>query len=135
MNSYTNKHVKLLLTNNILIEGIVLSWSNTCVEILGLDKKSTSIILHPNEDIRVIKIIHNGIALPNNPELEKSAKEKEFEQVAKQSGYDDLKLKKLTELKSELIKQDKEIIANKLKQHQILELKKVNYEYPGFFKK
>ena len=130
MKNYINKHVKLLLNNNILIEGTVLCWSATSVEVLSLDKKSTSIILHPNEDIRVIKIIHKTPAIVENSSLEE-----EFKKTSEQPGHDDLKLKKLVELKSELIKQDKEIVANKLKQHYIIEPKKVNYEYPGFFKK
>jgi hypothetical protein len=131
MNDYINKHVKLLLNNNIIIEGTVKSWSFSTVEILSLDNKSTSIITHPNEDIRVIKIVHQE----KNIIEEKTATEQEFDSVSNEPGYDDLKLKKLSELKIEMIKQDKEIVASQLKNHQIGELKKVNYEYPGFFKK
>lgn len=130
MTQYKDQHVKLLLNNNILIEGVVQVWSDSSVEILSLDKQSTSIILHPKEDIRVIKVIHQKELIK-----EKSITEKKFEEVSQQVGYDDLKIKKLSELKVDLIKQDKEIVANKLKQHQLSEVKKVNYDYPGFFKK
>lgn len=130
MTQYKDQHVKLLLNNNILIEGVVQVWSDSSVEILSLDKQSTSIILHPKEDIRVIKVIHQKELIK-----EKSITDKKFEEVSQQVGYDDLKIKKLSELKVDLIKQDKEIVANKLKQHQLSEVKKVNYDYPGFFKK
>lgn len=126
--NYINCHVKLLLNNNIIVEGVVQEWSTDSVKLLSLDKKSISIITHPNEDIRVIKIINDNI-IKNNSELEKEIKET-YEQPS-----NDLRLKSLVELKKELIRQEKEIVASKLNTHNIGEVKEVKYEQPRFFKK
>jgi hypothetical protein len=128
---YINLHVKLLLNNNIMIEGIVQEWSNSSVKLLSIDNNSVSIITHPDEDIRVIKIINN-LPKPNKnniPELEK-----EIEATYDQPS-DDLRLKTLVELKQELFKKEKEIVENKLKNHNISEFREIKYELPGFFKK
>jgi hypothetical protein len=139
---YVGKHVKLLLQNNLMMEGIVQEWSNKKVSLLALDGKSTSIIAHPRYDIRVIKLIHEASVsekpkneLINNTENPKSELNKKFEQVKQSSSDSELRLKTLAELKSELIEQEKIMIASRLKEHTIGEVKTVKYEQPRLFKK
>ncbi len=43
--------------------------------------------------------------------------------------------KSIAELKKDIADQERKIIADKLKNHRIGEVTKVNYGYPGFFKK
>ena len=142
---YKNKKVKVLLSGNIVIEGTVKSWNANSVHLISLDGKSTSIITHPDEDIRVIKVLHESEDSKEEKEVkpksidslvqEKTALEQKFDETYKQPSNEDLRLKNLVNLKKELIKQEKEIVANKLKEHTIEEVRKVKYEQPGFFKK
>jgi hypothetical protein len=144
---YLGKHVKLLLQNNLMMEGIVQEWSNKKVALLALDGKSTSIIAHPRYDIRVIKLIHEEKSLqepkdqitekPVSSDLEdsKSELDKKFNQVKQSPSDNQLRIKTLAELKSELIEQEKIMIASRLKEHNIGEVKTVRYEQPRFFKK
>lgn len=54
---YKGKKVKILLQGNIVVEGIVKSWNSNSVHLI--DGTSTCIITHPDEDIRVIKVLNN----------------------------------------------------------------------------
>ena len=137
---YKNKKVKLLLSGNIIVEGVVKSWNANSVHLISLDGSSTSIITHPNEDIRVIKVFEDkveDVELPKNnvSKVTASNLQNKFEEMYKQPVSDNLRLKKLVDLKKDLIQQEKEIIANKLKEHTVEEVRKVKYEQPGFFKK
>lgn len=143
---YKGKQVKLLLQGGIVIEGFVKSWNANSVHLNSLDGKSTSIITHPDEDIRVIKVMHDihvsssliDQALSNVP-VKPSPNITELEQKLDEAynlpSEDELRIKTIAELKKELIKQEKEIIANKLRSHHVGEVRKVQYEQPGFFKK
>lgn len=152
---FIDQHVQILLENNMILEGVVKQWDNHQVILSALDDSSTSIILHPHEDIRVVKIIgkltenvKNDLSqtevkqepekeTEKNPEIKKSIEElqNKFEEVYKMPSDNELRVKTLAELKSELIKQEKLMIANKLKEHTIGEVKAVKYEQPRFFKK
>ena len=133
MIEYHNKKVKLLLSGNLILEGIIKEWSDKKVILDSFDGKSTSIILHPHEDIRVVKVLHDHhvtAMLDNIPA--KSHLEQKFEETYQQpSENNDLRLKTLVELKQELIKQERQIIANKLKDHNISEVKTVQYGLPS----
>ena len=56
MNPDTGSHVKLILKNNTVVEGIVEEWFANYVKLKSLDGQSVMIIPHPNEDIMLIKI-------------------------------------------------------------------------------
>lgn len=135
---YKGKKVKLLLHGNLIIEGVVKSWNSSSVHLVSLDGKSTSIITHPNEDIRVIKVIHDeSVKFVEEPVKKEILKETEikFKEAYEAPSDDKFRLKNLIELRKELNKQEREIIANKLSSHQIGEVREVKYEQPGFFKK
>jgi hypothetical protein len=136
---YKGKQVKLLMQNNIIIEGVVKSWNANSVHLLSLDGKSTSIITHPDEDIRVIKVLHDvsqNLTTNNNSYKEiKNFTEPTQEECSEESNNNDLQLKNLVELKQELIKQEKELVANQLKNHHISQVRTIQYELPGFLKK
>jgi LysM repeat protein len=148
MIQYKDKYVKLLLTGNIVVEGLVQEWDAEKVILLSEDNSTTSIITHPKDDIRVVKVINNQVKpvevvtkkntsslhvspfAVNNTELHQK-----FEETYDMPVEDDMRLQNLSQLKKELIKQDLKIIAGKIKSHTIDEVRKVNYDYPGFFKK
>lgn len=130
INVLLNKRAKLILNNGIVLEGIIKEWNDQFVRLISLDETSSSFITHPKEDIRVIKILHDK---ENEEKL--SELEEKFEEIYQQPSENELRVKNLAELKSELIKQDKKIIAQKLREHYISGARKVEYGQPRFFKK
>lgn len=144
---YIGKHVKLLLQGNLILEGIVKDWFEDQVILTSLDKKSISIVMHPEEDIRVIKVIlepedistqssssEDSEPIPDKKEI-KTQLEKKFDEVYNSPSEDNLRIKTLSELKSQLVEQEKAIISEKLKNHEIGEVRTVKYELPRFLKK
>jgi hypothetical protein len=135
MNPPINSHVKILLRNNTTAEGIVKEW-DTIVKLQSLDGQSYMIILHPQEDIILIKVFLEENYRKNiQEESQKTELEQQFQQVVEQPSDDPTRIKSLVELRGLLAKQDKQIIANKLKQHYIGTARKVEYGVPRFFKK
>lgn len=138
----TGQHVKCLLRNNSIAEGIVVEWFNNYAKLRSLDGESILIIHHPDQDIILTKIV-----LENQPKsfaeaMKKREQKKVLEEIVKDSQkenvsnpFDSDHNKSLAELHLELAKQEREIIAKKLKNHHIDGTKKVEYGYPGFFKK
>lgn len=125
------QHVKCLLRNSSLIEGVVEEWSTKQVRLKSLDEESILIIMRPDEDIVLIKIM----VVKTKPTKLKTNLEEEFKETYDLPSNDELRIQKLAELKQLLIKQDKQIIASKIKSHNLGEVKKVDYEYPKFFSK
>jgi len=127
------QHVKCLLKNNTIAEGIVEEWYNNYVKLKALDGKSYLIIHHPNEDIMLTKVMveekEENSAPP--PTLEKVIQEAPVEPIDQMA----LDAKSKAELQIEMAKQEREIVAAKLREHHIGEVKKVKYGQPGFFKK
>ncbi len=130
------QYVKCLLINNLIVEGYVEGWSDLFVKIKSPDDNNILIIHHPERDIVLTKIV-----LQTKKEIITSSKEKltnlekEFEQEYTKSSDDNLRIKKLADLKVMIAEQDKKIITDKLKDHHISETRIVKYGYPGFFQK
>lgn len=132
-------HVKILLRNNTIVEGIVQDWSNI-VKLKSVDDQSYMIILHPEEDIILIKVflvnsLVEKIKTISKDDLEevKTELDQRFQQTIEQPSDAPERSKSLAELKILLAQQERQIVANKLKQHHIGETKKVEYGYPRFF--
>jgi hypothetical protein len=132
------QHVKCMLKNGALAEGIVEEWYNNYVKLLACDHSSIIIIHHPEEDIVLTKIIlDDDIAVQYKEPAEtppKNSAEAEFQKIVREPSSD-LRNKRLAELKVELAKEERKIIAEKLRDHHIGEVKKVQYGIPGFLKK
>jgi hypothetical protein len=134
-------HVKILLRNNTIAEGIVQDWSNI-VKLKSVDDQSYMIILHPEEDIILIKVFLKNSSEEKNKTIPieyseevKTELEQNFQQTIEQPSDDPSRNKSLAELKILLGQQERQIVANKLKQHHIGESKKVEYGYPRFYSK
>lgn len=130
-------YVKLLLINgslHITEEGYVVSWNDDFVQLK--DQNDNYCIITRPEDIAIIKIMNK-----TNKEI-KSELEENFQQVYEEhhDPSDDVRNKKLAELKILLNKQEKKIIAEKLKDHvptsmPTNEKYESRYGTPGLFKK
>lgn len=128
----TGSHVKCVLQNSTVVEGIVLEWSNKIVKLKSLDETNIMIITHPEEDIRLIKVY---VVEDKKNNVPLSDLEQQFKEEVEKPTNSDLRLKNLVDLKKMMAEQEKKIISEKLKSHHIGNVHGVKYEYPGFLKK
>jgi hypothetical protein len=162
----TGQHVKCLLRNGAIAEGIVEEWFGNYVKLISLDHGSVLIIHHPDQDIMLTKIVLDddiaedykepaesitGVPAPSDEDPPSGAfisykdggitwtnpeeLQAEFEEVLEQPSSDPNRIKRLADLRIMMAEADRKIIEDKLKDHNINEVKKVEYGYPGFFKK
>lgn len=124
---FINDYVKVILSNNILVEGMVLEYND---KYLKLQKNNDIILIHnPEKNIIMTTIIFKQKHIPIT-ELDNT-----FEKIYNEPSENNLRIKKLAELQSLKIEQEKRIITDKLKDHSIGEVKGVKYGVPRFFKK
>lgn len=127
------QHVKCILRTGVMVEGIIEEWGES-VQLKSLDGESILIIPHYTNDIMMIKImLPKKIENKEEQIISKNKLEKEFEEAYKQPSEENFRIKKLAELKKLLINQEKKIISEKIKDHNIEAIKKAEYGYPGFF--
>lgn len=136
-----NTHVKILLRNNSIVDGIVQEWNNNQI-ILQSNDNSIIVILHPSQDIILYKIVMN---ISDKEEIKQDIKkyepdnnselEEQFKKTYEKSSEDPLRLKSLAELKILMNKEERQNIANKLRSHYIGDNVKIQYKYPSFIKK
>jgi hypothetical protein len=122
MTPQTGQHVKVILRNGAIAEGIVEEWLANTVQLKSLDGESILIITHPTEDIMLIKVM---LDKPEEVEVEPESTQEEvrdfdsqFQEAAKTTDPNDVDaVKSLAQLRIELNKQERRIIAEKLKDH------------------
>ena len=116
-------HVKCFLRNSSIIEGIVEEWSSEQVVLKSFDNESLLIIHDPKQDILLTKImlyVESEKLIPEEnptvPDLKQKVKEK-LNEAQSLAGNTDLLNKTVIELKQLVVEQDKQIIAQKTKEH------------------
>ena len=123
MNIQPKQRVKCLFRNGVVIEGIVQSWSKDEVELLSLGGEDRIVILHPNDDIVLIKIV-----LSDNSEELKPTEKPKLPKTELQQALDILvekptdtpgRIETIAELRIQLAEAEREIVANKLQEHHI----------------
>jgi len=140
MTPQTGQHVKVILSNGVIAEGIVEEWHPNTVQLRSIDGESILIINKPTEDIMLIKIIlekpkekADFESVPSVEEANEFAAH--FQEVADSTDpYDNAGVKTLAQLRIELNKQERRIIAEKLKEHRPgIGSKSISrtYNYPG----
>lgn len=118
------RHVKCLLTNNTLVEGTVMIWDlSRWVKLRSLDSESVFIIHHPDRDIVMTKIVLNSEPEEEFPVYTPDPKplpelEAEWQKTYDGPSDDELRTKRLAELKVLMIEQEKKIIRDKVKTHE-----------------
>lgn len=122
------QHIKCIFKNGTIVEGIVKEWGiNSSVILQSLTDQSLMIILHPKDDIMMIKIMAEqpeenlSEEIPDPPDTEPEiiqqqirAKLKELERPMESL---ELQNKTIADLKKLAIEQDKQIMINKIKEH------------------
>ena len=133
------QHVRCVFRNGMVIEGIVEKWLPTVTAVLkSLEDGSTLIITKPTDDIMLVKIMpekpleepqpipweHEEKANYSVESLRQEFREhlygpqKKFEEAAEATDPHDIDaIKSLAELKQELIKTERQIVAEKLREH------------------
>lgn len=117
------QQVKCFLRNSVVLEGIVEDWTEAQVVLQSLDKQSLMIVHRPSEDIMLTKIVLGEVPQvisvdkppPPLPEVQKGIEQKLHEVQATEDP--ELQEKNLKELRQLVVEQEKQIIANKTKEH------------------
>lgn len=124
------QYIKVIFKNNTLIEGIVESWSDQQSILKSADGSNLFIIFQTLEDVMAVKIVLNYCP-PGELNKRLLQTQSKFEEVKASPSNDDLRIKRLSELRKELIKQEKEIVAHQLKEHAVSGTSRVNYGIPN----
>lgn len=135
MNLEKGLHIKCILKNNALIEGIIEAWSDDEVVLKSLDGKSLMIVHAGISDIVFTKVILEEDNELNSENVETVISEKIKETLdipPEENNLRDKSIKELVDLRNE---QERRIIKDKLKEHSATEVRTVKYGTPGFFKK
>ena len=142
-----NDFVKIFLKNGMQLEGNVAVWGKEIILSPGdgvnfmVIKKPKQIVMYKIEKQNVLKkdFLQNSATSVKNQEIyQVDAKISSEEDTHDYESLDkslELKSKSLAQLHKIKIEQEKEAVANKLKEHYISGPQKVNYELPGFLKK
>lgn len=138
------QRVECALKNGWVISGIIEELSSMGLQLLREDGKGFVIIMRPNEEISVIKVFTEPVVTIKEevtPVKEKKFArpkpviDKEVQKVYESQADQADRLKSLAALRIEMNEKEREEMANKLSNHEIGETRKVQYGYPGFFKK
>ena len=115
----SGKHIKCVFKNGTVIEGIVKEWASGSVELESLNDQSLMIIMHPEEDIMLIKVMPEVPAEEPAPAEESPLKEEIIAKLEEAQKEEDPELqnKSLEELRKMVLTQERKILVNKIKTH------------------
>jgi len=129
MKLISNQKVEIIFRNNdTVVSGTIVSWLENNYVLKSLDGQSLIILNNPALDIMAIKVFSETEPIVQQPISSKEI----LEEVIDNS---DLKHKKLAELYIESTKAEKQIIAEKLRNHHIGAVTLPKYATPNFFNK
>lgn len=123
------QHIKCMFHNGFVVEGIVEDWSPEGAVLVSLADESKLIIHNTSRDIMFTKVILQDEKKVPIPEIDKT-----FEETLSEPSSD-LKNRKLAELRILKSEAEKKLIASRLKDHNIGEVRTVEYGLPGFYSK
>jgi hypothetical protein len=129
-----DKHIKLVFKNGTVAEGIVQSWTKENATLQSIYDGSQIIVMHPEKDIQLIKVMPDNVEQiveepvapyeENADAVKENIREKVREIQAEAAAAmedninpNDLNSKSIEELRKMVILQDRQIIANKIRQH------------------
>jgi ribosomal protein L12E/L44/L45/RPP1/RPP2 len=147
MNIQAEQHIKCIFRNGTIIEGIVRAWSKEEAVLLSLNDASLMVILHPYDDVMLIKIMSEEISAPTTAtaaptssraqEIADAIKAKAAEEEQPEPDEQTLHAMTAAQLHIELAEQERRIVADKLRDHYpgLQTPRKKSYGYPGFFQK
>ncbi len=128
------QHVKCVLTNSSVVEGTVTEFCDDYLKLKSLDDNDLFIINNPRQNIVVTKISLNK-EVKSKLIHDKKELEKRFQEIHNKPSDDKLRNTNLAKLKMMLIEQERKIVSEAVKNHNIGEVKQTKYVSPDFFKK
>ncbi len=117
------QHVKYFLRNGMVLEGIVEEDTPSQVILKALDGQSIMILHHPAEDIMMTKVVlvENSVEIPEEPQAEPTEMQEQIKgklHEAQQLPEDsELQKKTIAELRQLVLEQERQIIAQKKREH------------------
>ncbi len=135
--------VKILFRNGTSVEGIVDIWDEDFI-LRSEDSKSYLIIQNPEQDIMLVKVMKEENPKAESVYEDRENRPKPFIPTQKDENEDpdfseinpiSLRAKKISELHLAAIEEEKKIIAARLNNHKITEVKPVQYGYPNILNK
>lgn len=123
------QHIRCMFHNGFVVEGVVEEWTPESAVLVSLADESKLIIHNTSRDIMFTKVILEEKKQAPIPEIDKT-----FEETLSEPPGD-LRNKKLAELRILKSEAEKKIVANRLKDHNIGEVRTVEYGLPGFYSK
>lgn len=139
-------YVVIIFKNTLKVEGLVDFWSEKKI-ILQSPDRDCVIVVNNFDDVLAYKIIKQKPERKTKKECENiendyldpnDIQEELIEDIEKELPTNEdgsFDVKSIVELRKMQAEQDRQIIINKLKSHQIGEVKAVKYDFPRFSKK
>jgi hypothetical protein len=135
MKLIANQSIKILFRNNTSAEGIVEVWEDGDYILRSLDGKSILIIQDPVQDIMAIKVMLDDsqeiIEMPEDIATQSTIPPPQPTIEIIEASNDDLRHKKLAELRIAAIAHEKMMVAEKLRSHHISTSMPVKYTFPN----
>ena len=134
-------YVKLIFRNGTQAEGIVESWSDDISILVSVDNLSKFVVLHTSEDLLGVKVCLEEPEALEEAETSFQETVEHFKEMydapsADDSSEPDLnRVHNLAQLKMLMNEQEKKIVAGKLKEHTVSEVRSSQYGIPSFIKK
>lgn len=130
------QYVKVYFRNGMQTEGTISVWSKEESVILMPDGKSSCLIMNTSEDVCSVQMFHDMSETKIGLREHLTNLEEQFQETYEAPSEDDLRLKKLSDLKKLMVEQEKKIIKDKLVDHNISGAPKPEYEkIPSFLKR
>jgi hypothetical protein len=98
-------------------EGYVTSWSEAMSVVSMPDGKSSCLIMKTLDDVLSVQVFHDNSETKVGLREHMSNLEEQFQATYEMPSADDLRLKKLSDLKKLMVEQEKKIIKDKLVDH------------------
>jgi len=122
------RHIKCILRNSVVIEGVAEEWSDVRVVLRSLDGESLMIIHKPTDDILMTKVLLHSptndipVETPEPPktpvpsEMQEKIKEK-LQETLQMTDDPELQKKSVEELRHLVHEQERQILAQKKREH------------------
>jgi len=123
-------YVKIVFRNGTQVEGYVEEWEENTTTLISEDQLSRFVVLDIKQDVLGIKICY-GEVTPKQVQRKFEEVVEEFKAV-QESPNDDLRLETLADLKILMNKQEKKIIMDRVRSHDVSEVRIPQYGIPSF---
>ena len=128
------QYVKLIFRNGTVAEGRVEEWSDKISVLVSGNDQCRLLIMNTAEDIMLVKIdmmTKTGNDMPTiSAQKHLEELNEQFEEEYDKPSTDELRLKKLADLRKLMIEEEKKVVAAKLNEHTISNTNPVGYGNP-----